>query len=217
MSRVFEESLAKLKQKLLLMGEKVEVAINKSVRSLMNQETFLAQEVIEKDTEIDLLEEEIDEYVAKLIATQQPVAKNMRKLVAALKIVNDLERMGDLAVDIAEVTIQMREQKLTMFKEAHGIPEMAKKVQNMVHDGINSFITGNIQLAKKIAKQDDEVDQMNYHMIKETTKAIHNQEYPESYFLLCFVAHYLERIGDHVTNIAESVIYIETGKYVDLN
>ncbi len=217
MSRQFEESLSKLKQKILKMGEKVEIAISKSARSLTNQEFFLAQEVIAKDLEIDQLEAEIDDFVAKLIATQQPVAKNMRKLVAALKIVADLERMGDLAVDIAEITLRMRDQKLPVFQEWYEIPEMLKIVQAMVHDGINSYITGNVQLAKKIAKWDDKVDRLNYKMLIETTKSIHSQRHPESYFLLCFVAHYLERIGDHVTNIAESVIYIETGKYIDLN
>ncbi|RAL26828.1 phosphate signaling complex protein PhoU [Thermoflavimicrobium daqui] len=217
MSRAFDESLVKLKQYLLKMGEKVEIALDKSIRSFANQEIFLAQEVIDHDKEIDQLEEKIDEYVAKLIATQQPVAKNMRKLVAALKIVSDLERMGDLAVDIAEVTIQMRNQKIPPIRNDHDIREMARLTQSMVHDGINSYITGNIQLAKKIAELDDQVDQMNYNIIRNTTISIHVEDYPESYFLLCFVAHYLERIGDHVTNIAESVIYIETGKYIDLN
>jgi phosphate transport system protein len=108
MARQFEQSLAELKQMLLKMGERVEVAIDRAVRSLKEQNTRLAAEVIGRDVEVDRMEEEIDQMVARLIATQQPVAKDMRRLIAAIKIGMDLERMADLAVDIAEVTVDWK-------------------------------------------------------------------------------------------------------------
>ncbi|TCS96729.1 phosphate signaling complex protein PhoU [Hazenella coriacea] len=218
MVRQFDQSLKDVKQLLLQMGEQLEIAIDKAVKSIIQQNAILAQVVIEDDQKINDLEERIDDVVTKLIATQQPVAKDLRKLIAAMKIASDMERMADLALNIAKVTIQMKQSNQNLFKELEQIPEMAKITQKMVNDGINSYIDGNIELAKNLAKTDDQVDQLYNEIIKDMKDYLpRSNQYAEVALQLCFVARYLERIADHSTNIAESIVYIETGRRADLN
>ncbi|OYD08391.1 phosphate signaling complex protein PhoU [Paludifilum halophilum] len=218
MSRSFDQDLREVKTFLLDMGEKLEIAIDKAVRSLSRLDDGMAREVLQKDPEIDEMEGRIDDKVAALIATQQPVAKDLRKLIAAMKISSDMERMADLAANIAETTIQLVESDQKLFKELVDIPRMAGIAQRMVHDGINSFIDGNVKLSEQMAETDDEVDQMYESVVKELMeRMINEQQFTEVSLRLCFVARYLERIADHATNIAESIVYIETGKRVDLN
>ncbi|SDW95899.1 phosphate uptake regulator, PhoU [Marininema mesophilum] len=218
MIRPFDTSLLEVKSTLLNMGEKLEVAINKAVRALANLDADLGREVMLHDSEVDKIEEELDMKVTTLIATQQPVAKDLRKLIAALKIASDMERMADLARNIAETAVKMVESDQKLFKKLEDIPKMARITQKMVHDGINSYIDGNEELAKAMARQDDEVDQMYERIVKELLeRMINEQQFTEVSLRLCFVARYLERIADHATNIAEEIVYIETGKRVDLN
>lgn len=218
MVRHFDQSLQDVKKLLLDMASRVEIAIDKAVKSLMTQNVHLAQAVIDDDTKIDDLETNIDDVATKLIATQQPVAKDLRKLIAAMKIASDMERMADLAVNIAQVTVQFHKNGQKLFTRLEDIPRMAKITQKMVNDGINSYIDGNIELAKELAKDDDQVDQIYHEVIKGLTDYLpRHSEHTEVALQLCFVARYLERIADHTTNIAESIVYIETGRQADLN
>lgn len=216
--RPFDQSLTEVQDLLIKMGGKLEIAIDKGVRSLAKLDLQLAQSVVENDHQINDLENQLDDMIAKLIATQQPVATDLRRLIAAMKIASDMERMADLACNIAEVTIQMVEEKQQLFKELEDIPQMASLTQKMVHDGINSYIDGNVNLAKELARADDEVDQIYEAVVKELLEyMIEKRQFIPVALQLSFVARYLERIADHATNIAESIVYIETGKRVDLN
>ena len=218
MIRQFEQSLQDVKNLLLQMGEKVEVAIDKAVKSLVNLDGKTAREVLDSDSEMDELENQIDDMVAKLIVTQQPVAKDLRRLIAAMKIATDMERMADYACNIARVTIQLVESGQPLFKKLEDIPRMARITQQMVHDGINSYIDGNVELSKQLAQRDDEVDRLYHAVVKELLeRMIQRQQFTEAALHLSFVARYLERIADHATNVAESIVYIETGKRADLN
>jgi phosphate transport system protein len=222
MERQFDQSLKEVKHLLLEMGEKLEIAIDKSVKSLASLNGIMARDVLEKDHKIDELEDRIDEKVAQLIATQQPVAKDLRKLIAAMKIASDMERMADLAANVAEVTVYFVENDLKLFKELKDIPNMARITQKMVHDGINSYIDGNVEMSKKMAQTDDQVDDLYEKVVKELLQMVfHKVDSTDAEkdvaLRLCFVARYLERIADHATNIGESIVYIETGKRVDLN
>jgi phosphate transport system protein len=218
MIRQFDQSLQDVKNLLLQMGEHVEIAIDKAVKSLARMDVRMAREVLEHDPAIDEMEGKIDDAVAKLIATKQPVATDLRRLIAAMKIASDMERMADLAANIAQVTVQLVENKLSLFKELEDIPKMAAITQQMVHDGINSYIDGNVALARKLAETDDEVDRMYHAIVNELLGLIkENKADIEVALRLSFVARYLERIADHATNIAENIVYIETGKRADLN
>lgn len=216
--KVFDSELKELKQLLLTMGERVEVAIHESIVSLQKCDRQQAQAVIEKDGAIDQLEEQVDEMVTKLIATQQPVAKDLRRVIAALYIASDMERMADLAQNIAEIAVLFVDKNLTLFKPLEDIPRMARLAQEMVHDGINSFIDGNTRLARHMASKDDDVDRLFAQIVQElVAHAVAHSEFMEAATQLAFVAGHVERIADHATNIAESVVYIETGKRTHLN
>ncbi|MBO2533080.1 phosphate transport system protein [Planifilum fulgidum] len=218
MIRQFEQSLQDVKDLLLQMGEKVEIAIDKAVKSLVNLDEKMAREVLDSDSEMDELENQIDDRVAKLIVTQQPVAKDLRRLIAAMKIATDMERMADYACNIARVTLRLVESGQPLFKKLEDIPRMARITQQMVHDGINSYIDGNVELSKQLAQRDDEVDRLYHAVVKELLeRMIQRQQFTEAALHLSFVARYLERIADHATNVAESIVYIETGKRADLN
>lgn len=218
MSRQFEQALEDVKNLLLEMGTRVEIAIDKAVKSLATQNAAMAQAVIADDPKINDLEMQIDDAVTRLIVTQQPVAKDLRKLIAAMKIASDMERMADLAADIAEVTIEFEQNNQKLFKELVDIPKMAEITQQMVHHGINSYIDGNVELAKQMAKMDDQVDEKYDTVTRELVSYFtKSHDEAEVALKLCFVARYLERIADHTTNIAESIIYIETGTRTDLN
>lgn len=218
MMRQFDQSLKEVQNLLLEMGSKLEVAIDKAVKSLASNNVAMAQQVIKDDVEIDRMEIKIDDVVAKLIATQQPVAKDLRKLIGGLKIASDMERMADLAVNIAKVTLEFEENNPQSDKVLEEISEMAKLTQKMVHDGINSYIDGNIELAKLVAHTDDQVDKLYEKILRDLIKYFPTEnESFEVYFRIGMVARYLERIADHATNIAESIVYIETGRQADLN
>ena len=217
MIRQFEQSLQDVKNLLLQMGEKVEVAIDKAVKSLVNLDGKTAREVLDSDSEMDELENQIDDRVAKLIVTHSRW-QDLRRLIAAMKIATDMERMADYACNIARVTIQLVESGQPLFKKLEDIPRMARITQQMVHDGINSYIDGNVELSKQLAQRDDEVDRLYHAVVKELLeRMIQRQQFTEAALHLSFVARYLERIADHATNVAESIVYIETGKRTDLN
>lgn len=218
MPKRFERSLREVKDLLLALGRLVEISLSHAVKSLETSNIAMAQKVVNDDKAINRLNSQIDDLVTKLIATQQPVAKDLRKLIAAMKISADLERMADLAVNIAKITLQLEGINIEFVTQMQEIVRMAEITQEMVNDGINSYIDGNVELSHKLAETDDQVDQL----YTEVTRQMINlaSTYPEQVEVvlkLSFVARYIERIADHTTNIAESIIYIETGEQSDLN
>ncbi|GAB2722711.1 phosphate signaling complex protein PhoU [Paenibacillus thermoaerophilus] len=212
----FETNLNDLKAVLIEMAGKVERAIQEAVQSLQEGDQRLAQKVIQSDPEINSLEEKIDEIGTNLIATQQPVAKDLRRIIVAFRIASDLERMADLAVDIAKVTIRIGDQPL--MKPLVDIPRMAEIAQLMTAESIQSYINENVDLAYKMALMDDEVDKLHSQIMREMfVFMVENPKIVNQAILLCFVSRYLERMADHATNIGESVVYLVRGKRPDLN
>lgn len=217
MVRPFDTSLQEIHTLLLQMARMVEVAIHHAVKSFVHQDAGLAQKVIEDDPKVNELEGQIDDKVVKLIATQQPVARDLRTLIAAMKLSNDLERMADLAQDIAEVALELQGKNLQALEPLDDIIKMAEITQQMVHNGINSYIDSNTQLANSLATVDDEVDRLNEKVVREMIAHMHQYpEHMEVALRICLVARYLQRIADHTVNLGESVIFIETGKQRDL-
>jgi phosphate transport system protein len=151
-----------------------------------------------------------------LIATQQPVAKDLRRIIIAFRMASDLERMADLAVDISKVTLRIGNQAL--IKPLVDIPRMAEIVQLMTNDSITSFVEEDVDLAYKMAKIDDEVDHLHSQIMRELfVFMVENPQTVNQALLLCFVSRYLERMADHATNIGENVVYLVKGKRPDLN
>lgn len=187
-----------------------------AIESLQTMNAEKAQVIIKNDANLNALEDKIMELGSKLIITQQPVAKDLRRIIVAFKISSDLERMGDLALDVAKVTLRMDGQKL--IKPLVDIPQMAEIVKSMVDESIESFLKENTDLAYKMAQTDDQVDQLYSHMISDlyTLMTEHPNQASQA-MLLMMVGRYIERIGDHATNIGESTVYLVTGKRPDLN
>jgi phosphate transport system protein len=212
----FDAYLDELRLALIEMGEQVEEAIQNSVASLKEMDVSLARNVIKNDPAINALEEKIEDIGTRIIATQQPVAKDLRRIIIAFRMANDLERMADLAVDIAKVTMRIEHEGL--IKPLVDIPRMAEIVQRMTGDSIHSYIREDVQLAYKMARMDDEVDQLHKQILRELfTYIMENGKYVNQTLQLCFVSRYLERMADHATNIGESVVYLVQGKRPDLN
>lgn len=212
----FELALRELKLKLLRMGGDMQQALRNAMAALQALDPALAQTVVEGDREINRQEHDIEDMCIRLIATQQPVATDLRRIVAAMRIASDLERMADLAVDVAKTAIRMQGE--TFVKPLVDIPRMADLCDRMVTDALNAFVEGNIELARALAKQDDDIDRIYRKVVEELFLLMAERPRDISQAVsLAFVGRYLERIGDHATNIGESVIYIASGERSDLN
>lgn len=212
----FDRALAELQQEILRMGSLVEQAIYNSVHSLASQDLDLAEQVISGDEIIDKLELEIEDRCLKLIATQQPIAKDLRRISTGYKIITDLERMADHAVDIAKVTRRLGGQPL--IKPLVDIPRMAQITQKMVKDGLDAYVRSDVELAKSLCDADDEVDHIYSQIFRELlTYMMEDPRTITQATYLLFVGRYIERIADHATNIGERVVYLVTGEHPDLN
>ncbi|MEW6661132.1 MAG: phosphate signaling complex protein PhoU [Bacillota bacterium] len=212
----FDQSLKALQQDILRMGSLVEVAIAQAVEALAKQDVELAQKVIDGDVLIDELEVQIEALCLKLIATQQPMAKDLRRISAGFKIITDLERMADYAEDIAKVAKKIAHQPL--IKPLIDIPRMAQLAQKMVKEALDAYVQENVDLAYRMAKDDDQVDSLHNQVFRELL--VYMMEDPKTISqatYLLFVSRYLERIADHATNIGEDVIYLVTGERKELN
>jgi len=210
---VFDEELGNLKGKILNLGSMVEVAVRDSVCSLVERNSDLAKEVIEKDHLINALEVGIDEECVRLIALRQPMARDLRFITTAMKITTDLERMGDLAVNISERAVEINEEP--HLKPYVNIPKMAEIVQGMLRDALDAFVQECSILPYTVIKRDDEVDDLTVRNFNELlTLMIQNPKIVPVAVKRTYVAKYLERIADHATNIAEMVIYMCKGKII---
>lgn len=212
----FDKDLEELRSLLQQMGEHVKQALEGAINALQNLDTTLAQEVVEADLQLNAMEDKIMEIGSRLIITQQPVAKDLRRIIVAFKISSDLERMGDLALDVAKATMRLQGQQL--IKPLVDIPHMAEIVTIMIDEAIQSYLDENTDLAYKMAQDDDQVDQLYGAMINELySYMVTKPETVSQAMLLTLVGRYIERIGDHATNIGESVVYLVTGSRPDLN
>jgi len=208
--RHFAVELEELNQALLGMGALVESSIHCSVQALVNRDERMARRVIEDEVRINQMELDIDARVTRLLALNQPVAGDLRLLIIALKINTDLERMGDLAVNIAERAISLA--KVPLVKPLIDTPRMASLVEDMLHSSLDAFVKRDATLAEKVLPADDEVDSIRDNIYSELLDVMQsNPSVVPSAIHLMFVARNLERIADHTTNIAEDVIFLVRG------
>jgi phosphate transport system protein len=212
----FDSKLMNLKEKLLEMEKLAETAVRDSLSALINQDLEKAKQVIEGDNAINALEHEIHDNSLLLIARESPVAKDLRTINVALKVSSEVERMADMAVNIAKATLHIGKEK--HFKEILDIPKMMEHALEMVTLSIKAYIDEDIMLAQKCAEKDDDVDNMFGKLVHELiSKVPENPNATNQIIQLAFVCRFIERIADHSTNIAENVIYLVTGKQFDLN
>ena len=204
-----QEELEKLNANILKMGKMIEIAIESTVIALMGRDVQAASTVSENDEAIDNMEREIEALCMKLLLQQQPVATDLRVITAALKMVTDMERIGDHAADIAELVLQIPDCK---YNKMDTITEISTQIIKMIHDSVNSFIQRNYDKAQIVIAQDDIVDNL-YHEIKsDLIQKIKKTDDGEQILDYLLIARYFERIGDHATNIAKWVVFAITGK-----
>lgn len=213
MPKHLQREIENLKKKLLNLGARVEAAVREAIDSIEERDASLAQKIIEDDIQIDDFEVEVEEDCLKILALHQPVAIDLRFIVAVLKINNDLERIGDLAVNIAERSAYLASQ--APVQVSFDFTNMSKKTQAMLNKSLDALVNMSSELAQEVCADDAEVDGINRQMYLDIQDSI--QRHPEqmsSLIHLLSVSRHLERIADHATNIAEDVIYMIDGRIV---
>lgn len=208
----FERELKELHKDLIKMGTIIEKSLDDAIDALKNQNVELAKDVINRDDVIDDMELELEKKCLLTIARQQPIATDLRDIASVLKIITDLERIADHCADISKYTINLSKEKY--IKSLTHIPEMAEKVKVMIKDTIDSYVNQDIELAKQICERDDIIDQYFHDIVEELVTIMeNNSKYVKQCTDFMFIVKYLERMGDHATNIAEWIIFIVTGKH----
>ncbi|MGB4661828.1 MAG: phosphate signaling complex protein PhoU [Mobilitalea sp.] len=206
----FEHELDILRENLIEMGQLIESAIEKTLEAFETQNEVLSNEIIEGDRNINDMEKTIEARCLSLILKQQPVARDLRVVTTALKVVTDMERIGDHAADIAELII--REKRVPIYNLTKNIPEMGKVAKSMVHDAVQAFTTINVEQAREIMIRDDIVDDL-FDKVKEEVAFLlrASNEHVDQCVDTLMIAKYFERIGDHAVNICEWTEFHETG------
>jgi phosphate transport system protein len=211
--RHFQEELEQLKTRLLEMGGLTEEQVRLSVRGLVDRDRVLLDRVLGGDEPVNALHIEIDSRCFTLLALHQPMAVDLRAIVSAVKINTDLERVGDLAINIAEAA--RRYSQHPPVKKLIDIPRMGAIAQSMLRDALDSFVRQDTHLAQQVLNQDDELDELKTQIFRELlTYMLGDQTTIEAALDLILISRHLERIGDHATNIAEDVIFIVSAKDV---
>jgi phosphate transport system protein len=209
----YEEELKKLREEILYMGGLVEDQIQKSIKSLVDRDSKLAAVIIERDHEVNRLDVAIDELCIRLLALHQPAGRDLRFITTGLKITTDLERIGDMAVNICERALELNQEP--QLKPYIDIPRMAQIAQRMIEQSLDAFVREDTDLALRVCKDDSEVDQLNAQIFREIlTFMIENPQTISRATKISSVSKYLERIADHATNIAEMVVYMVKGKSI---
>ena len=215
MRKQFDEQLANLNDSLVEMSKIVEAAIANANKALVEQNVELAKQIIASDDAIDDMEKEIESVCLRLIIQQQPVASDLRLVSAILKILTDVERIGDHASDISEIVIFLAGKKY--IKKLEDIPKMAEETIKMVQKSVEAFVKKDVKLAREVIDNDDVVDDLFCAVKDELIELIkQNKENGDQAIDLIMIAKYFERIGDHAVNIAEWVIFSITGFHKDI-
>ncbi len=209
----FRQELEDLKEQLLKLAGLAEAALDQSIKAFLARDYKLAKEVIRGDKVINDLEEQIDTGCVRIIALYQPVATDLRTLMAVDHLIVEMERLGDLAVNVAEETLNLQE---LPEQELHrDLPRMTKMVQSMIRDSLRAFLSKDAVLAREVCKQDDEVDYLDRALIHELLEYMGRSQEARAFGLSQItVVRNLERAGDHATNIAEQVVYMVEGESI---
>ena len=212
----YDHAFDELCDALTTMGQQVERGIRGSVRALAEHDVNGAELVLRDEDTVNRMHHDIDDSCLRLLATEQPVATDLRQIVGTLNVISQLERIGDLAVHVARVAQRLASEQL--IKELIAIPLMADETCAMLRDSVRSFVTQDSALAEQVSARDNKVDEIYSQLFRELlTYMMETPRNITQASSLLFVAKQLERVGDHTTNICEAAIFVITGKHVDLN
>ena len=211
--RHFDKDIEEIKAHLLRMGAMVEDAIQQSIRALLEGDLAVAEQVIANDDRIDQMEIQIDQHVIELIAKMQPAAGDLRFVATVMKITPELERIADLAQDVCERVIELRREPT--IKPLVYLPRLAEDAQKMVREALDSFVRGDAELARKVIRDDDVVDQLTEDSFRALlTHMLENPRNISPAIRLTFIGKYFERMADGATNICEMVVYLVEGRMI---
>jgi phosphate transport system protein len=211
---LLDKELRQIRDNIIRLGDMVDKAIEKALEAMSDRNIPMAQEVVTGDEEINLLRYEIEQECLRVLATQQPAAVDLRTVIAAIHLAVELERIGDHASGVARLVERLdREDEIDSL---HKLPKMAKRSRQMVHEGITAFINHDAELAHAMIKQDDKIDKQYRRLFPETLEEMKDEQYIRRATFLLWAGHNLERIGDRATNIAERVIFMVTGEFVEV-
>jgi phosphate transport system protein len=209
--QAFDEQLRELERRLVEMGRFVESMLEKAVKALADQDAGAAREVIAADDTADGMDLEIEQHCMRLLALQQPMSRDLRMIGTVMKVIADVERIGDYSVDIARTAIKLKEEEY--FRPLEDIPRMTEMVRQMLREALEALVARDLEQVARVVACDDAVDRMWYKVRDDVEKVM--QEQPEvvpQAVALLLVARYLERVADHTVNIAERTAYMETGR-----
>ena len=213
MQRHFDQELLDLKDKILRMGSLVEEQVQGAMRALIERDSNLARQIIENDRQVNTLDVDVDEDCLRLLALQQPAARDLRFITTAMKISTELERISDLAENICERALELNEEP--QLKPYIDIPRMANWSLRMVDEALDAFVNRDAELARKVCRDDDFVDDLTHQLFRELLSfMLENPQTITRAIRISFIAKYLERIADHATNVAELVVYMVEGKII---
>jgi len=214
--KAFDSELRDLQDDLKAMGAAVEEMLDKAIKALKERDVCLAREVQQMDDIVDRYNLQIESKCLHLLALQQPMARDLRTIAAALKIITDIERAGDYLVDIAKIGEQLSSKPL--FKPLEDIPKMAMAVQAMLQETLTAFVSRDLTLVEQMIAHDDEVDRVYHALYDELVQVMKQKpDLVDQAVSLLLIARYLERIADHITNIGERIYYMETGEIKELH
>ncbi|RKX79513.1 MAG: phosphate transport system regulatory protein PhoU [Spirochaetes bacterium] len=213
----FNKEMDELNQEILKMGTLVQESLRKAIEALEDKDSASAKKIIADDERINVLQQEIEDRCAALIAREQPVASDLRRIITVLKIVSNLERIGDHSVHMAKTTIRIANQN-SLDPIIHMLPSMAEIGISMVGDALTALLNSDTEKAREISKRDDQIDDFRNRLFHEVIVYMKNNPdiIPQATDLL-FIIRFLERLGDHVTNICEWIVFSNTGKHEELN
>jgi phosphate transport system protein len=210
---VLDQELAALNDNILKLSSMVDEAILLAMQALYQRDINLAQQVVQGDEQVNLLRYEIEEECFRILATQQPAATDLRTVIAATHLAVELERIGDHAAGIARLVERVDDEE--PFDSFHKLPKMTDRSREMVQTAVEAFIKRDVELAKKLFQRDEKLDKHYNKVYRETIAEMQDDDYIRRGTFLLWVGHNLERIGDRATNIAERVIFMQTGRFVE--
>ena len=211
---VLDQDLKQVEENILKMTSMIDEALNNATIALKSRDVQLAQTVVSNDDQVNHLRYEIEAECLRILATQNPMASDLRHVIAAIHIVNELERIGDHASGIARLVERMEGED--EIDSLHKLPKMAKRASEMLNESIQAFIDNDAEAAQAMISRDDKLDKQYNKLVRESLEEMRDDDYIRRATFLIWVGHNLERIGDRTTNIAERVIFMSTGEYIEI-
>jgi phosphate transport system protein len=212
---LLDQELSTIRDHIVHLASMVDAAVDGAMEALIQRSVAQAHAIVTQDRAINILRYDIEEECLRILATQQPAARDLRAIVAATHIAIELERMADHAAGIARL-VELMEGEPDM-ESLHQLPKMAKRARQMIAESMDAYINRNIVMAQKLIKHDDKLDKHNRHLFRETIEEMRKDTYVRRATYLLWVGHNLERIGDRATNIAERVIFMVTGQFTEIH